>query len=126
MKMNFFILFFGLFLNSCASTSGIPTHKTNLSYGMIKSSIKKGKTTQTEIIKVFGSPNIVTKNRSGFEVWTYSKQSSQARSGSSYGTLLIVGGDSAYSNTSTESFDFIITFDKNDIVKDYSVVSSRF
>ncbi len=118
--------FFMAIISSCASTTGVPEHKTNLSYGMIKSRVKKGQTTQEEILRIFGSPNIVTKNKAGLEVWTYSKQSSQAKSGSMYGSLLIIGGDSAYSNTSTDSFDFILTFDENDIVKDFSVVSSKF
>ncbi len=113
-------------MSSCSSTRGVPEHKTNLSYGTIKGKVRKGETTQEEIIKIFGSPNIVTKNKSGLEVWTYSKQSAQAKSGNTYGTLLIFGGSSAYSNTSTESFDLIITFDKNDIVQEYSVVSSKF
>ena len=116
---------FVLALSACATTSSNKTN-SNLTYGMIKSKVKKGKTTQAEIIKVFGSPNIVSKNKKGLEVWTYSRQSTQSKSGGGFGTLGIVGSSSAYSNTSTASFDFIVTFDKNDIVVDYNVVSAKF
>ena len=115
-----------LLLGSCSSSEKDPGRHSNLTHGMIKSKVEKGKTTQDEIVRTFGSPNIVTRNKEGLEVWTYSKESSRAKAGSSYGTLLFAGGESAYSNTSTETFDFIVTFDKDDVVQDYSVVSSRF
>lgn len=114
-----------LMLAACATTSSNKA-KSNLTYGMIKSKVKKGKTSQAEIVKIFGSPNIVSKNKKGLEVWTYSRQATQSKSGGGFGTLGIVGKSSAYSNTSTSSFDFIVTFDKNDIVVDYSVVSAKF
>ena len=116
---------FVLALSACATTSSNKTN-SNLTYGMIKSKVKKGKTTQAEIIKVFGSPNIVSKNKKGLEVWAYSRQSTQSKSGGGFGALGIVGSSSAYSNTSTASFDFIVTFDKKDIVVDYNVVSAKF
>ena len=111
---------------ACSSTREEARGQKTLGYAMIKSSVKKGQTTQAEILQMFGSPNIVTKNKKDLEVWTYSRQSSQAESGGSFGSILIAGGSSAYSKTSTESFDFIVTFDKNDTVEDYSVVSSKF
>ncbi len=114
-----------LLLAACATTSSDQAN-SNLTYGMIKSKVKKGRTTQAEIIRIFGSPNIVSKNKKGLEVWTYSRQSTRAKSGGGFGTFGIVGSSSAYSNTSTSSFDFIVTFDKKDIVVDYSVVSAKF
>ncbi|MDE3268736.1 MAG: hypothetical protein OYH77_00450 [Pseudomonadota bacterium] len=121
--MKFMPIVFILLFSACTTTS--ESHG-NLTYGMIKSKVKKGVTTQTELMKIFGSPNIVSKNKSGLEVWTYSRQSSQSKGGGSFTTLGIVGGSSAYSSNSAASFDFIVTFDKNDIVVDYSVVSSNF
>ena len=118
-------ILFILMLTACATTS---SNKSNskLTYGVIKSKVKKGKTTQAEIVKIFGSPNIVSKNKKGLEVWTYSRQSSRSEGGSSFGMLGIVGSSSAYSNTSTSSFDFIVTFGKNDVVIDYTIVSAKF
>ncbi|MBN1783767.1 MAG: hypothetical protein JW812_02245, partial [Alphaproteobacteria bacterium] len=96
----------------------------------VKSQIVKGQTTQTEVIQMLGSPNMVSKTKGGDEVWTYSKQSYDSSSASSaYGVGLIFagfsGGKSNRSST-VSTFDLMITFDKNDVVKDYSVVSSQY
>ncbi|MBN2779737.1 MAG: hypothetical protein JXQ74_01585 [Alphaproteobacteria bacterium] len=104
--------------------------KSNLTYGTVKSQIVKGQTTQTEVIQMLGSPNMVSKTKGGDEVWTYSKQSYDSSSASSaYGVGLIFagfsGGKSNRSST-VSTFDLMITFDKNDVVKDYSVVSSQY
>ncbi|MDR1691691.1 MAG: hypothetical protein LBR35_02525 [Rickettsiales bacterium] len=109
----------------------IAPQKSNLTYAMVKSKIIKGQTTQNEIISLFGSPNIITKNSDGHEVWTYSKQSSDKSAQSSSfgaGIPLFIGYGSASSSSSKTitNFDLIITFDKNDVVKDYSVLSSQF
>ena len=98
------------------------TQKSNLTFGTVKSQIEKGKTTQTEILQLFGAPNLVTKNKSNNEVWSYNKMSSTSKGGNS----LFVDGSRASVSSSNQSFDLIITFDDNDIVKDYSVVSSSF
>ncbi|HCU44000.1 MAG TPA: hypothetical protein DF610_02900, partial [Sphingobacterium sp.] len=58
---------FVLSLTSCTSykyaTEG-NTQKSNLTMGTVKSKVVKGETTQDEIIKLFGSPNLVSKNKS--------------------------------------------------------------
>lgn len=111
-------------VSACVTTT--PKVNSNLTYGMIKSKVRKGSTTQTQMMKIFGAPNIVSKNKSGLEVWTYSRQSSKSKGGGSFTTLGIVGSNSAFSSNSSSSFDLIITFDKNDVVVDYSIVSSNF
>lgn len=103
-----------------------PTQKSNLTFAVVKSKIKKGQTTQSEILETLGSPNITTKNKTNDEVWTYSRQSYDNESGAYGGGLIIFGGHKAFNSSSAQSFDLIITFDKNDVVKDYSVVSSQF
>lgn len=98
------------------------TQKSNLTIGMVKSQIVKGETTQDEIIKLFGSPNLVTKNRTSNEVWSYNKMSVESREGSTD----FFSGQRASRSSASRSFDLIITFDENDIVLDYSVVSTSF
>jgi outer membrane protein assembly factor BamE (lipoprotein component of BamABCDE complex) len=112
-------------LGGCASTNQ-SAQKSNLSFGNIKKSITKGKTSQGEVVQLLGSPNIVTKNKAGEEVWTYSKQSVDSESGGFGGGLLLFGGQKAFSSSSSNTFDLIITYDDKDIVKDYSVVQSQF
>lgn len=109
---------------SCSSSQ--PVQKSNLTYGTVKQKIMKGQTSQAEVLQLLGSPNIVTKNAKGNEVWTYNRQSFDAESGAWGGGIILFGGHKAFSSASSASFDLILTFDKQDVVQDYSVVSSQF
>lgn len=99
-----------------------PTEKSNLTMGVVKSRILKGETTQDEILKLFGSPNLVSKNKSNREVWSYNKMSVEQKAGSTD----FFAGQRASQSSSSRSFDLIITFDEKDIVADYSVISTAF
>ena len=44
-----------------------------LSYGMVTSKVEKNVTTQEEILKLFGAPNITTIDSNGDETWVYEK-----------------------------------------------------
>ncbi|WP_374549246.1 outer membrane protein assembly factor BamE [Flavobacterium sp.] len=121
-----FILLTSLTLLSCGSykygANAEPTQKSNLTFGVVKSKIQKGVTTQEEILQIFGSPNLTTKNKSNNEVWSYNKMSVQEKAGRTDFFM----GQKASASSSSQSFDLIITFDDNDVVKDYSVISSSF
>ena len=115
-----------LFSISCNSykygANAEPTQKSNLTFGVVKSKIIKGSTTQAEILEIFGSPNLVSKNKSNNEVWSYNKMSTVNKQG---GTDCLFGARASQSS-SAQSFDLIITFDSNDIVSDYSVISTSY
>lgn len=96
--------------------------KSNLTMGVVKSKVVKGQTTQDEILKLFGSPNLVSKNKSNREVWSYNRMSVENKAGSTD----FFAGQRASQSTSSRSFDLIITFDENDVVADYSVVSTAY
>ena len=124
MKKFLVLVFFMMFLFSCSTVE--TNDKSNLTYGAVKENIIKEKTTQTEILQMFGSPNIITKNKNDNEVWNYSRMSyDSAEKGSS---LWLLFGGTNYSavSKSSSSFDLIIIFNSNDTVKDYSVISSKF
>lgn len=127
MKNKIFILLAVIALSGCSAQkygqSGEPAQKSNLTFGVVKSQIVKGVTTQDEILKIFGSPNLVTKNKSNNEVWSYNKMSVEERGGNQ---VTFFGGQKASASSSSQSFDLIISFDDNDIVKDYSVISSSY
>ena len=113
-KLYVILLFFSLLFSiSCNSykygANAEPTQKSNLTFGVVKSKIIKGNTTQSEILEIFGAPNLVSKNKSN-------KQG---------GTDFLFGARASQSS-STQSFDLIITFDSNDIVSDYSVISTSY
>lgn len=77
-KLSFLLSLFFL-LSSCQSykygAGDEYAPSSNLTFGMVKSKIEKGKTSQAEILQIFGSPNMVTKNRSNNEVWSYNRMS---------------------------------------------------
>ena len=120
------LLFITLAFLSCKSykygASGETAESSNLTFGMVKSKIVKGETKQSEILKLFGSPNIITKNKSNKEIWSYSKMSVVKKGGQTS----FLAGERASVSSSTKSFDLIIRFDDNDTVNDYSVVSTKF
>lgn len=134
-----FLLLVAITVIGCSNTQTdvVPTQKSNLTVGMVKSKVVEGKSTQNDIIELFGAPNLVTTNSQGNEVWTYSKSSYSGKSSSGtvnagiLGTGAILGvfggsASSAISNTSTSSFDFIITFNKQGIVEKYKIISSSY
>lgn len=131
MKKIFTLLMLAMLLISCSNSNMIvPEQKSNLTVGIIKKEIVKGKTTQNEVMELFGAPNIITTNSKGNEVWNYSKSSYQsgATNKSSGWSLILAGGskNSVLSNSSTASLDLIIIFNSKEIVEDYKVISSSF
>lgn len=135
MKETFFIILLltciGCSSTNITTTNAItPEQKSNLTVGMIKKKVIRGKTTQNEVMTLFGAPNIITTNTRGNEVWNYNKSSYQAGTARKKmgWDLLLLGSSksSALSNTSTASMDLIITFNPNGIVEDYKIISSTF
>src|SRR5690606_9593187 len=109
-----------LSLASCNSykygTEGT-AEKSNLTMGVVKSKVVKGQTTQDENHKLFGSPNLVSKNKSSREVWSYNNMSVENKADSTD----FFAGQRDSQSTSSRSFDLIITLDENEVVAAYSV-----
>jgi len=122
----------------------VPVEKEEkLTLGTVQSKIKKGMN-QTEVLEVLGSPNIVTKNSQGNEVWTYDKvgssQTSSNQASATYGQAqlnqgfwaFLFGGttNSAQSssdrNTESKSLTVIINFDSNSTVSDFTYQSLKY
>lgn len=113
-------------LVSCNYTDPAKNSNSTLTAGEVKRQIAKGKTSQSEILSIFGSPNLVTKNKDNKEVWAYNKMSFDTSTGSEGGTLILFGGSKAVSSSATKSFDLIITFDNADIVEDYKMIQASY
>ena len=114
--------------------SNAPRETTSkLTLGLAQSTVTKG-ANQSEIIKVLGAPNIISKDKSGNETWTYDRISrdaqSKSRSGAGFGALfgwVFAGGSSSSSSSmSNKSLTVIITFDDNKNVIDYAYQSLEF
>lgn len=117
-----------------------------LSYGTVTSQVVKNKTTQIELIQIFGGPSISSTDADGTEVWVYERSYTetdmQTRSdgyqaaanlnaffnhvnlGVSGGAIKSAGAVS--SATSFRSLTVIVKFNANKTVKDFSVRASQF
>jgi hypothetical protein len=117
-----------------------------LSYGTVTSVVVKGKTTQMDLIQMFGGPNISTVDSEGVETWVYERSITQtdvasksqnwqaaANLGVSFGQAVggasASGGQSGSASSAASSFrslTVIVKFNADKTVKDYSVRSSQF
>ena len=137
-KVKFFCLLAMLLLFSGCATTTANYQRSNLTFGMIKKSLIKGQTTQSEILNLFGAPNITTRNKSGEEVWTYDKiavSKEDIAGGIGIGGGGPVGGgviggaagvSGSSSSTTCRSITLVITFGDKDILKDYAVMAQEF
>ncbi len=117
-----------------------------LSYGAITTTVKKGVTTQAELIAMFGGPNIATLDSDGTETWVYEKTASETTTTSQqtvtaqaerldafFGLgLLRTGTGISQSNSgstvshSVRTLTVIIKFNQDKTVKDVSARASSF
>lgn len=100
-----------------------------LTVGTVQKEIRKGMS-GAEVATALGSPNIVSTDEQGREVWIYDKISTdrvQSES-SGYGTLILLGyrGSAASSSTSQKTLTIIIKYDNDKKVRDFAYHTSRF
>ncbi len=67
-------LVLGLFVLGC-SVPQMGQTRDPISAGSAKLFLKKGETTQVEVLEAFGGPNIVAGDADGNETWTYDRMS---------------------------------------------------
>jgi outer membrane protein assembly factor BamE (lipoprotein component of BamABCDE complex) len=125
-----------LILTSCISacvqtpTTPVTTRNSELTHGNVQMNLEVGKTSQTEVLEVFGAPNITSIDGTGQEVWTYQRHAtvSQSSSSSSYWTIILVGGKSSASGfeQTQRTITLIIKFNSNKVVSDFKSRSSNF
>ena len=113
--INLFIILFTL--NACVPNyEPVDARNSNLTQGNVQMNVVEGKTNKSEILEVFGAPNITTRDSSGDEVWTYQRQAqtNQSSSQSGYWTIILAGKTSKASGfeTSSRMMTLIIKFDK--------------
>tara|TARA_B100001063_G_C16656130_1_gene498577 strand:+ start:102 stop:497 length:396 start_codon:yes stop_codon:yes gene_type:complete len=131
MKNILFVFIFSILLTGCVTAPEPLTKKNSeLTQGMVQMNLEVGKTTKSDVIETFGSPNITTRDSSGNEVWTYQRQAQVSQSSSSSGFIfVIIAGKSSEASgfeTSSRMMTLIIKFDGNDIVKDFKSRESNF
>lgn len=105
------------FLVGCGGNTQPPSSASNLTPGMAKKTIVKGRTTQAEVVEVFGPPDLVT-HRDNIEVWTYDKLRYDVENSGGYLTVGIAGAGGTRSSSSSTSTMLIVYF-ATDVVTDY-------
>ncbi len=133
MKTIALICFVALFSGCVATRHASDTQEglrgEKLTVGTVQREIRKGMS-GAEVAAALGSPNIVTTDEQGREVWIYDKISTdrvQSES-SGYGTLILLGyrGSAGSSSTSQQTLTIIIKYDKDKKVRDFAYHTSRF
>jgi hypothetical protein len=123
-------LLMGVSFSGLAPTSVFAQPSNPLTPGNVTLNLAVGKTTQAEVLQVFGAPNIVTQDGSRQEVWSYQRHATvtQGTESSAYFSILLAGaGSSKSSKTQTQrTMTLIIKFDANRVVSDFSSRASEF
>jgi outer membrane protein assembly factor BamE (lipoprotein component of BamABCDE complex) len=100
-----------------------------LTVGRVQGEIKVGMSAAA-VVEVLGSPNIITTDELRRENWVYDKISTEhtSASTSTYGTLILMGGSSGKSKSSTHqrTLTIIIKFDENKLVRDFAYNYTQF
>lgn len=118
-------------LTGCVSqpTKNNPQQDDRVTVGTVQKEIKTGMSAAS-VASVLGSPNIVTSDDNGGEVWIYDKISSNVSYSSSdaYATILLIGGGMSSSNASSsqKTLTIIVKFDANKKVSSFKYHTSRF
>ncbi len=100
-----------------------------LTVGVVQREIRRGMS-GAEVASVLGSPNVVSTDEKGREVWIYDKISTDVVSSTSdgFGWILILGASqsAAATSKSQRTLTVIIKFDDESKVRDFAYHSSRF
>ena len=100
-----------------------------LTVGTVQREIKKGMS-GAEVIEALGSPNIVSTEEQGREVWIYDKIATDKiySRDSGGGTLILLGyqRSAGSSSTSQRTLTIVIKFDHQKKVRDFAYHTSRF
>lgn len=122
-----------IFLFSGCANNTLYTPKTDEKLTVAKAQNLKVGMSSAEVIEIMGSPNILSTNQQGNEVWVYDKISTKSVSQTNgVGTglltgLLIQGGSSNNSNVSSQrTLTIIVKYDSSKKVENISYHTSSF
>ncbi len=130
-----------ILLAGCASMHAADVQKAReadkLTVGTVQREIRIGMSS-AQVVEVLGSPNIVTTDEKGREVWVYDRISTESIYSSSTALILgilaggsgggggLIGQSAGASSTTQKSLTVIIKFDEQKKVRDFAYRSSSF
>ena len=86
----------------------------------VAASLHKGRTTQTDVRKLYGDPMKTSFSSNGFETWEYEFTKMQSRP-----TNFIPYVNLVHSGADGEKKSLVIFFDKRKVVQDYTMSASK-
>ncbi len=129
-QMKYLIMTVFLLSGCVAPPEPLATRNSGLTQGNVQMNLVTGETSKDQVLEVFGSPNITTRDGAGREVWTYQRaaQVNQSSSQSGGWTVILAGKSRQASGfeSSSRMTTLIIKFDPNDIVVDFKSRTSTF
>lgn len=126
-----FVPFLAL-LVGCVPPKPQPLSQQNsqLTQGNVQLNLKVGETNKSDVLEVFGAPNVTTRDGAGREVWSYQRaaQASQSSTTQGYWTVILAGqsGRNTGFESTSRMMTLIIKFDENDTVVDFRSRTSNF
>ncbi len=134
MKIQFLRLVAVLIVSGCSTESpkvSLATEaRADLTHGAVQLRLKRGETTQSEVLTAFGAPNIATIDGDGREVWTYRRHATVTTASSSAGYFNVVvfgaGAQDATVTSESRSMTLIVKFDEARRVCDFRSMSTSF
>ncbi len=96
-----------------------------LTVGTVQREVRKGMS-GAEVLEALGSPNVVSTDESGLEVWVYDRFATDVVTSESVGTLILLSGGSRAASRTQRTLTVIIKFDGDKRVRDFAYHSSRF
>lgn len=122
-----------LLLVGCGSTAPTPlideTRETVEKISVASAQKLKVGDSATDVIKVLGSPNIITKSKSGHESWVYDRVSEQyelIQSSEQDGFIFTTKTDKTKAASSTKTFIVVIDFDEQSVIADIAYRFTQF
>lgn len=132
MRIIFVIALAATLAGCAANQSGVGTVPSNnpFTHGNVQLTLKKGVTSQAEVLETFGAPNVATVDSAGNEVWTYQKNATVSTStdNTSYGTVILAGGRTSTSGfeQSSRTMTLVIKFDASKKIIDFKSMTTSF
>ncbi|HET6491319.1 MAG TPA: hypothetical protein VFG28_16295 [Syntrophales bacterium] len=135
------IILVSVLLTGCASMHAADVQKAReadkLTVGTVQREIHVGMS-GAQVVEALGSPNVVTTDEKGREVWVYDRISTESVHSSSSALILgiltggtgggggVAGQSAGASSTTQKSLTVIIKFDEQKKVRDFAYRSSTF
>jgi outer membrane protein assembly factor BamE (lipoprotein component of BamABCDE complex) len=116
-----------LLLAACrsAATEEDVADSKNLTTGVVQREIRKGMS-GAEVIEALGSPNIVTTDEEGREVWVYERYARNVRVTENGYFLIFAYGSAQAAKGSTRTLTVVIKFGADKKVRDFAYHATTF